>query len=103
MSWENRLANHDPAGRSLRAGFSLSPPSLSLNRIACPVPACAYDVPLTEFRASLTEVLTELCPDCAEPLVRKTKDLESQHMGWVGCPVCPFEMSYRDFRAGLTP
>jgi ssDNA-binding Zn-finger/Zn-ribbon topoisomerase 1 len=72
-----------------------------LNRIACPVASCAYDVSDREFQSTLTEVMPVNCPDCGQPLVRCTKDIDSKFMGWVKCSNagCANESSFADFKA----
>jgi hypothetical protein len=72
-----------------------------MNRVVCPVASCAYDVSDREFRAGLTEVMPVNCPDCGQPLVRCTKDIDSKFMGWVKCSNvgCANESSFADFKA----
>jgi ssDNA-binding Zn-finger/Zn-ribbon topoisomerase 1 len=72
-----------------------------MNRIACPVAGCAYDVPLKEFQSTLTEVLPVNCQNCGKPMVRTTKDLDSKFMGWVKCSGvgCANAMTFLEFKA----
>ena len=76
-----------------------------MNRIACPVASCSYDVPMKEFQSTLTETMPKNCPGCGHgQMIRKTKDVDSKFMGWVECPVesCTYEASFVDFRTAIT-